>query len=427
MHRRHCVLELDQSAVARRADDAPAEGLDLRSPEFVAMGLHGGQRRRLVRREQPVVAGHIGGDDRRQSVHRAIPSHERPLPNGLRGHSSMIRAYGCVVYKGAGLEGRIGMEATLGYMAASAEPSLYRNGKVLTVRDGDGSDSGRRGVDLDPRRMPIADARRLAADARPTLRRNGFELLDAPLATADIDFLDSAAVLRDYYDGCAEIVREASGAGLVVAFDHNVRSASGKRDQQRIAGGQQVQGPAQVVHGDYTLTSAVQRLRDLAAPPTANDTYRPLLAEGETLLDPAAVEHALHGGRFALVNLWRNIADAPVANHHLALCDAVGVRPDDLVVFEIHYADRVGENYFARHADSHRWYVYPGLTRDEALLIKQWDSDGPMALSQGARADGGAPDQPCTFSVHTAFEDPTAPADAPDRWSIEVRCAALYD
>ena len=50
------------------------------------------------------------------------------------------------------------------------------------------------------------------------------------------------------------------------------------------------------------------------------------------------------------------------------------MHPDDLVVFEIHYADRIGENYFAKHADAHRWYFYPALTRDEALLIKQWDS-----------------------------------------------------
>ena len=34
---------------------------------------------------------------------------------------------------------------------------------------------------------------------------------------------------------------------------------------------------------------------------------------------------------------------------------------------------------------------------------------------------------PCTFSFHSAFEDPAAPPDAPDRWSIEVRCVALYD
>jgi hypothetical protein len=313
------------------------------------------------------------------------------------------------------------------YMTPSAEPSLYRNGKVLTRRDRDGSDDGRRGVDLEERSMPVHDARALPASDRRTLEANGFELLTAPLATADFDFFDNEQVLRDYYPACAEIVRRASGAAHVVAFDHNVRSAAGKHGKQRIKGGQQVQGPSRVVHGDYTLSSAPTRLRDLANPPGLNDTVRSLLADGETLLDPETVERTLANGRYAIINVWRNIAEEPVETHPLALCDATSVRPEDLVVFEIHYHDRVGENYFAKHADEHEWYVYPGLTRDEALLIKQWDSAGPLARSNGALADSSSADTPCTFSFHTAFEDPTTRPDAPERWSIEVRCIALYD
>ena len=141
-------------------------------------------------------------------------------------------------------------------------------------------------------------------------------------AKADIDFLDQANVVRTYYPPCAEVVREASGASLVVAFDHNVRSAAGKKSMRRIEGGQQVQGPAHVVHGDYTLTSAPQRLRDLAQPPSANDTVQTVLSDGESLLDAAAVEHVLSGGRFAIINVWRNITHEPVAIHPLALCDA---------------------------------------------------------------------------------------------------------
>ena len=111
----------------------------------------------------------------------------------------------------------------------------------------------------------------------------------------------------------------------------------------------------------------------------------------------------------------------------MALCDATSVHPEHLVVFEIHYHDRIGENYFAKHADGHQWYFYPALTRDEALLIKQWDSVGELARSNGAKADAARPEAPCTFSFHSAFEDPTTAPDAPDRWSIEVRCVALYD
>ena len=67
-------------------------------------------------------------------------------------------------------------------MAPAAESSLYRNGKVLTRRDRDGSDSGFEGIDLESCEMAIIDARTLAADEQPTLAANGFELLDRPTA-----------------------------------------------------------------------------------------------------------------------------------------------------------------------------------------------------------------------------------------------------
>ena len=67
---------------------------------------------------------------------------------------------------------------TFRYLRPSVESSLYRNGKVLTRRDRDGSDSGRVGVDLEDREMAILDARGLGASARPTLDTNGFELLE---------------------------------------------------------------------------------------------------------------------------------------------------------------------------------------------------------------------------------------------------------
>ena len=312
------------------------------------------------------------------------------------------------------------------YLWPSAQSSLYRNGRVLTRRDRDGGDDHWEGVDLEARPTPVRDTRSLVPEERPTLVSNGFEMLARPPANPDLDFLNHDKVVRGYYPECAEIVREASGAAFVAAFDHNVRSAAGKNSRYRIRGGQQVQGPARVVHGDYTLTSAPQRLRDLTRPPTGNDTLRTVLTEGTSLLNEAEVEHAINAGRFAIINVWRNIVPEPVVTHPLALCDAMSVKPEDLVVFEIHYADRIGENYFAKHAISHNWYFYPELTRNETLLIKQWDSQGEFARSNGANGDGNGGGGPCTFSFHSAFDDPATPEDAPDRWSIEVRCVALY-
>ena len=320
-------------------------------------------------------------------------------------------------------ENRLGL---LNYLEDSVQSSLYRNGEVLTRRDPDGSDASTEGVLRENREVSIHDGRRFNEGERRTARTNGFELLTRPLS-GDIDFLDQNQVVNNYYGQCAEIVQEYTGAHAF-AFDHNIRSAVGKKSQQRIEGGQQVQGPARIVHGDYTLTSGPQRLRDLAKPPTGNDTLRTILGEGQSLIGPKIVEQALDdGGRFSIINVWRNIAKEPVATYPLALCDGQSVHPEDLVVFEIHYQDRIGENYFAKYSPRHQWFCYPGMTGDEALLIKQWDSAGKLACSQGAEGDSSDPQSPCTFSFHTAFDDPSAPPDAPDRWSIEVRCIVLYD
>ncbi len=77
----------------------------------------------------------------------------------------------------------------------------------------------------------------------------------------------------------------------------------------------------------------------------------------------------------------------------------------------------------------HEWWYYPLMTRDEVVLIMQWDSAGGLAQSGGVQADSSAGncDAPCTFSFHTAFRDPNTPTDAPDRQSIEVRCVAFFD
>lgn len=320
-----------------------------------------------------------------------------------------------------------GTAGILVYMDDAARPSLYRNGLVLTRRDQDGSDAGWQGVNREQHELKIHDGRRGSGAARRTLVANGFELLARPFDIGGIDFLKHEEVVKRYYGGCEDIVREATGAH-VSAFDHNVRSATGKQSKKRIEGGQQVQGPAHMVHGDYTLTSAPQRLEDLTKPPTKNDTLQSFLGEGQSLISPELAKSALNGeSRFAIINVWRNIATEPVLTHPIALCDGQSVEPEDLVVFEIHYADRVGENYFAKYSPRHQWYYYPEITGDEALLIKQWDSAGMLSLSKGAKGDASDPNLPCTFSFHSAFEDPQTPPDAPDRWSIEVRCMVVYD
>ena len=311
------------------------------------------------------------------------------------------------------------------YIDPSVPSSLYRNGRVCLHRGPDGNDSGLEGYIPDAQQLDVRDARSLAGDSALDFQRRGFGRFDQPLSDPKLDFLNHESVVQGYYPSCEALMRRVTGASHVFAFDHNVRWAEGQRDKTEIEGGQKVQGPIRVVHGDYTLTSGPQRLRDLAQPPRINDTMRPYLADGATLISNELVEHALGPeGRFALINVWRNIAPEPVAKDPLGFCDAQTVEPDDLVVFELHYEDRIGENYFSHHAERHRWFYYSGLRRDEPILIKQWDSAGAFARSSGERSDAGA--DVCTMNFHSAFEDPSSSSDAPERCSIEVRCAVIY-
>ena len=311
------------------------------------------------------------------------------------------------------------------YLNAETESSLFRNGKVLTRRDKDGSDGGVEGVNRQACEVEVRNAREYLGDQAKTCEQHGFELLDAPLDNG-IDFYDHEQVVRRYYPSCAELVAQATG-GKVFAFDHNIRSAVGKRANTRITGGQTVQGPAKIVHGDYTLVSAPQRLKDLAEPPKLNDTYRLALAEGEALIPGDLVAQGLaEDGRFAIINVWRSIAPEPVQVNPLAMCDGQSVQPQDLVTFEIHYHDRIGENYFAKHTPQHQFFYFPHMTTSEPMLLKQWDSHGLLAQSQGKQADSDG-SGPCTFSFHSAFDHQQTPDNAPDRLSIEVRCAVVYD
>src|SRR5262249_2278110 len=76
----------------------------------------------------------------------------------------------------------------------------------------------------------------------------------------------------------------------------------------------------------------------------------------------------------------------------------------DLIAAERRYPHRVGETYQVRYSPEHRWFYFPEMRRDEALVFKVYDSLG----------DGRA-----RFTAHTSFDDPASPANAPPRQSIE--------
>lgn len=304
----------------------------------------------------------------------------------------------------------VSVPGIMNYNSGSVERTLVRNGRLYAKRNEKGDTVGMEGVEMVPTEVVVNNARLFPGDSA-TLWTQGFELCESPTVLGHADFYTEQSVIKDYYHECCELVRRATGATVVGAFDHNLRSASGNQSGKQLKGGNAVQGPATVVHADYTVTSAPDRLQQLGLPLKINDTMRKVLGD-KPMFTSEMVEAGLKN-RFMIVNVWRNICDTPVEVFPLAVCDARTATKEDLCVFEIHYEDRIGENYFAAHSPRHQWHYYPKMRREEALLIKCWDS-------RSDAAEGGA------FSLHTAFVDPTSPQGVPDRESIEVRCMCVF-
>ena len=138
------------------------------------------------------------------------------------------------------------------------------------VRDQRGNFVESQGVATEPRELRIADARQLAPAAHMALEKR-FRTGRCP--SCKLRLLDHERITGHYYRDCEDLVAAQTG-GRVWAFDHNIRSASGQAEKRQEKGGQDVQAPAHIVHGDYTLRSAPERLLQLTQAPNVNDTLK---------------------------------------------------------------------------------------------------------------------------------------------------------
>jgi hypothetical protein len=232
----------------------------------------------------------------------------------------------------------------------------------------------------EPHAVPIYDARSVVDSI--SLDREGFALVRQRSAVRD--FYNDDEVRSTYYPEAERLIKDATGADRVFIFDHTVRKrVVGAADR---SGG--LRQPVGRVHVDHTAQSGPQRVRDL------------IPDEADALLK----------GRVQIINLWRPIR-GPLQDAPLAVCDARTVKFDELVGSDLVYPNRVGETYSVKYSPEHRWFYVPEMTADEILLLKCFDS----------KTDGRA-----RFAPHTAFVDPTTPANAAPRESIELRTLVFH-
>src|SRR5262245_63460299 len=264
------------------------------------------------------------------------------------------------------------IEATVNYILDNGE-------KIFTQTAAPGSTDVRSGGTVDPHRVTIRNARLQAGPF--ALDREGFRFVRHDTQVAD--FFDGDEIRRVYYAEMEALVKAESGASRVVVFDHTLRTADAEEREAR-----KIREVVRRVHNDYTEWSGPKRVRDL------------LPDEADELLQR----------RFAIVQVWRPIRH-PVECWPLAIADAQSLSPDDTVVTERRYQDRIGQTSAITYNPAHRWYWFPQMHPDEALVFKTYESS----------KDGRA-----RWTAHTAFEDPDTPPHAKPRESIEIRTLAFF-
>ncbi|TNC21536.1 CmcJ/NvfI family oxidoreductase [Amycolatopsis alkalitolerans] len=239
--------------------------------------------------------------------------------------------------------------------------------------------------------MPIQDGRPVRD--RFTLDRNGFALVGHRSAVRD--FTDPDEVDRAYPGEVAGFIKSYTGADRVATLSWRLRRTAAPAEHAS-------QPQAALVHDDYSDTGARE---------TASAAYATHFPDGP-------------GYRRALfTSLWR-VFSPPPQDWPLAICDYTSVGPDEGLDNRLYLVDTIPDDRYAEmpattpgtsgsefhHNPGHRWWYFPGMTRDEILFFKLNDSDHTVAWRV----------------PHTAFRDPTVQTSTP-RHSIEFRTVAYFE
>ncbi len=278
------------------------------------------------------------------------------------------------------MSGTAALKAEAGAVSAGLHYTVDTGVKPVNETFGPNNIRRRVSGEHEVRQVIIRNGRPLADEF--DLEVTGFEFVKHE--TQVRDFFDAEELKRVYYPEIEALVKKVSCASRVVVFDHTLRSGDEAEREARL-----VREPVLNVHNDYTEWSGPQRVREL------------LPGEAEALLQR----------RFAIIQVWRAI-NRPIQSNPLAIADARSLLSADLIRAERRYPHRVGETYRIAYNPDHRWFYFPRMRRDEALVFKVYES---------------AKDGRARFTAHSSFDDPTTPAGAPPRQSIEARTLAFFD
>lgn len=276
--------------------------------------------------------------------------------------------------------------------------------------EGDGFERGLAAGAVSSECVDVLDGRQdpeLVDGCGAAVSRRGFCLLQHRSAVDS--FEDARAVQDTYYPELVELVRRVTRADAVQVVSHVVRQVGESPDGRR---GTMQSGTHRAgsffVHGDFN-DSLKGRLEDMlraGLPSAAGDGGLCLTAE------------ELAAGRLMTLNVWRPLSRTPIWRAPLAICDPTSMLVQDLSTY-IHDPEVPPSPYslplpiqltVGHNGPQNRWYMFPGMTRNECLVFKTYDSAGPQPTNG--------------VGVHSSFEDDRDLTGV--RLSIEARVLCFF-
>jgi len=224
------------------------------------------------------------------------------------------------------------------------------------------------------------------------------------------DFWSLEHISKTYLPEMQHLSQVLTQCDRAAVAAHTLRSGQGTN---------MARGPAHFVHNDFSnqLRSSYMEMIDKGEKTIITDP----LAEGGLGISA----EQLSRGRLVVLNYWRPLQTEPLQRNPLAVLDSSTMQASQIVQFPHFMGPATGSfmknfrcptnphvNVGVRPDAAHKWYYFPGMTRSEVIVFKNYDSEKPQP------GNG--------VGMHTSFDDPRTPSAAPARESVEVRVLCFW-
>lgn len=286
--------------------------------------------------------------------------------------------------------------AQLTYVSPADSYTVYRKEDWTVDRE--------RSSDVQSEQVPVIV--RSGRGKNFSLAQHGFELV--PHRTKVINFSNDEEVRRVYFEEIRTLLKKRLGCSHAFLTQHRQRSS--ELAVPKYVSGEDVDRSktisiAPLVHADASKLTVGTFYRQLLQffqeaygkeDPATLERLAKLqrrtggYSNAEVKMQLAAANELLKGkARLAYVVAWRNSDAHPIEQASLAVLDKSSVRREDRVpinfVLPVAQSDNLQTHHqwrlTGKNAHEHRWYYFPGMTREELLIMQAGDESSDDAVT----------------------------------------------